>query len=244
MPGHTRLTEARSIHYVHLDVTCAASIESAVAYAVSLADDGSLAALVNNAGICVMGPVETMPIAQWRRQFDVNVFGTVSLTQACLPALRRRNGRVVIMSSIAGLTSTAYSSAYSASKHALEAIADALRLEVARWGVDVSLIEPGAVATPIWNKVDQSWGEAAGGSSQVQALYRSAIAGMRGSVARYGATAIGVDRVVRAVEHAVTKTRPRTRYVVGAEARLRALLRAWLPDRVHDALVRRVMRLP
>ena len=234
-----------SVHVVPLDVTCAASVTRAVEFATTLAGDRGLAALVNCAGISVMGPIETLPIDRWRRQYEVNVFGTVALTQACLPALRRARGRVVIVSSIAGRVSTAYSGAYSSSKYALEAIADALRLEVARWHVGVSLIEPGAIATPIWLKVDASWAEAATGAApDVSALYRSAIAGMRAEVARYGARAIGVEPVVRAIEHALTSRRPRIRYLVGREARLRATVRAWLPDRLHDALMRRVMHLP
>ena len=233
------------VHVVRLDVTCATSATRAAEFATALAGDRGLAGLVNNAGISVMGPVETLSIDRWRRQYDVNVFGTIALTQACLPALRRAKGRVVIVSSIAGRISTAYSGAYSSSKHALEAIADALRLEVARWNVGVSLIEPGAVATPIWDKVDASWTEAATDAApDVSELYRDTIADMRAEVARYGARAIGVEPVVKAVEHALTSRRPRVRYLVGSEARLRAALRAWLPDRLHDALMRRVMHLP
>jgi NAD(P)-dependent dehydrogenase (short-subunit alcohol dehydrogenase family) len=230
---------------VPLDITNGDSIAGAVAHAVSLAGGAGLAGLVNNAGISVMGPVEAVPLNELRSQFEVNVFGTVALTQACLPELRRGRGRIVIMSSIAGLSPTPYSGAYAASKFALEALADVLRLELRHAGIAVSLIEPGAIHTPIWGKVEASW-EALAATADPTALrhYDEDIGRMRLALASYRRTAIPPERVARAVVQALTARTPRTRYLVGAEAHLRAALRAWLPDRVHDALVRRILKLP
>jgi NAD(P)-dependent dehydrogenase (short-subunit alcohol dehydrogenase family) len=192
-----------------------------------------------------MGPIEALPLTELRTQFEVNVVGTVALRQACLPELRRGRGRVVIMSSIAALSPTPYSGAYAASKFALEALADVLRLELRHAGIEVSLIEPGAIRTPIWEKVDASW-EALAAAADPAALrhYDEDIGRMRTSLTAYRRTAIPPERVARAVAQALTARTPRTRYLVGAEAHLRAALRAWLPDRLHDALVRRILNLP
>ena len=121
-------------------------------------DGGGLDALINNAGIGVGGPLELLSDEEWRRQFDVNVFGQIAVTQALLPALRRARGRIVFISSIGGSVAMAFNGPYAASKHAIEAIGDALRVELHRSGVQVALIEPGSVATPIWDKAREQRG--------------------------------------------------------------------------------------
>jgi NAD(P)-dependent dehydrogenase (short-subunit alcohol dehydrogenase family) len=192
-----------------------------------------------------MGPVEAVPLAELRRQFDVNVFGTVALTQACLPELRRARGRVVIMSSVAAFSPTHYSGAYAASKAALETLADVMRLELRPAGIAISLVEPGATDTPIWKKVDASWDAFfAAADPTVLRHYAEPIAGMRRALDDYKQTAIAPERVAQAVVRALTARSPRARYQVGAEVRLRAALRAWLPDHLHDAVVRRLLKLP
>ena len=132
------------------DVTDVEAIERARA---SVARSGlPLAGIVNNAGISVAGPLEVLPDAELRRQFDVNFFGAIAVTRAFLPALRASNGRVVSVGSISGKISVPMLGAYAASKFALEAACDALRVELRPSGIDVVLIEPGAVKTPIWQK--------------------------------------------------------------------------------------------
>jgi len=236
---------APGVHPVQLDITDTDSIARAVASAASLAQGTGLAGLVNNAGISVMGPVEGLPLSELRRQFEVNVFGTVALTQACLPELRRGRGRVVMMSSVAARSPSPFAGAYGASKSALEALADVLRVEVRAAGISVSVIQPGAIRTPIWDKVDASWDALiASADPALLQVYDDAIRRMRTSVAIYSRTGIAPERVARAVVQALTARSPRPRYLVGADAYVQAALRACLPVRVHDALVRRILNLP
>src|SRR5690606_24268021 len=134
-----------------IDITRAGSIAEAVRAVEAAATDG-LDGLVNNAGIALTGPLEYLDLDRVRDQFEVNLFGHLAVTQACLPALRTRTGRIVNISSMAGWVATPFYGPYAASKHALRAMSDSLRLELAPWGLDVVLIEPGAIDTPIWQK--------------------------------------------------------------------------------------------
>ena len=115
-----------------------------------------LAGLVNNAGILVSAPLEFVSADQLRRQFEVNIFGTVAVTQAVLPLLRTARGRIVTIGSIAGRAAPPYFGPYAATKHALEALNDSLRMELRQWGIQVALVQPDAVATPIWQKLDSA----------------------------------------------------------------------------------------
>src|SRR5229473_2438069 len=133
---------------VSLDVTSAESIAGAVAALGGV----TLAGLVNNAGVAIAGPLELVPMDLWRRQMEVNVMGPVAVTQAFLPQLRAGRGRIVNIGSIAGRSALPLAGPYCASKHALEGLTDSLRMEVRRWGISVSIVEPGAVKTPIWDK--------------------------------------------------------------------------------------------
>ena len=224
-----------------LDVTDSSSI---TATAAAVAAAGGLAGLVNNAGIVVAAPVELLPLAELRRQLEVNVIGLVAVTQAALPLLRQSRGRIVNIGSISGRMATPVLGAYSASKFAVEALTDALRLEVQPWGIEVSLIEPGAVATPIWEK-----SRAAGLALRqaltpdAEGLYGGAISALERVAARSARQAISPDAVVRAVAHALTAPRPRTRYLVGTAARVQAIF-ALFPDRLRDRLLTRALRLP
>src|SRR3990167_7866879 len=135
-----------------IDVNDEASIAEAAKTVAGSLDGGRLVGLVNNAGIMVGGPLETLPPGELRRQLDVNVVGQLAVTQAMLPLLRECRGRIVNVGSFSGRVAVPYSGAYAASKHALEAMTDALRIELRRWGIAVSIIEPGSVKTPIWDK--------------------------------------------------------------------------------------------
>lgn len=228
-----------------LDVTDAVSIEQARQTVTGLVGPRGLAGLVNNAGIAVAGPLETVPIADLRRQFEVNVIGQVAVTQAFLPLLRQGRGRIVNMGSIAGRAAMPVMGPYSASKFALEALTDALRLEVQQWGIQVSIVEPGAIATPIWTKSGSKAEELETATSvAMKALYAGVIAGVRARVAEAAARAIPPDAVAHAVEHALTAASPRTRYLVGRDAKVRALMVKLLPDRLSDRLMTWILKLP
>jgi NAD(P)-dependent dehydrogenase (short-subunit alcohol dehydrogenase family) len=202
---------------------------------------GELDALVNNAGIAIAMPLEFLPLDELRRQLEVNVTGQIAVTQTFLPHLRRSRGRIVFVGSIAGKSALPFLGAYAASKHALEAIADTLRIELRPFGVEVSLVEPGTIKTPIWTKsaaLAESLADAA--PPALAALYGDRIAAF-GRVARErGAKGGSADAVAVAVEEALTQGRPRTRKLVGRDARLRSGVER-LPDRVRDSVYERVL---
>jgi NAD(P)-dependent dehydrogenase (short-subunit alcohol dehydrogenase family) len=230
----------RGLRTVKLDVTDVDSIAAARAEL----GDGPLAGLVNNAGIAVAAPLEFLPLDQLRNQLEVNLIGQVAVTQQFLPALRAGRGRIVNVSSIGGRVALPLVGAYNASKFALEAISDSLRRELFSHGVDVIVIEPGGVKTPIWRKGDELATElAADLPPEGERLYGSLIAAIRKQTAKI-ATETGVDpRVVaEAIGHALTAKRPRTRYLVGRDAKIRAAAAAVLPDRLMDRIVARTLR--
>jgi len=228
-----------------IDVTDAASITQAATEIEALTGDHGLAGLVNNAGIAVAGPLEFIDLDRVRWQFEVNYFGQIAVTQAMLPLLRRAHGRVVNMSSMAGKVAPPFYGPYTSSKHALEAFSDSLRNELAPWGLHVAIIEPGAIDTPIWNKgLDLARETIAALPPAGRDLYAAQIESGLESVESAGARGIPVDTVARAVVHALTAKRPKTRYVVGRDARLSILAKRLLPDRLTDLFIRRSMGLP
>jgi NAD(P)-dependent dehydrogenase (short-subunit alcohol dehydrogenase family) len=226
-----------------LDVTDAAAIAAAAhTVAVTLGTTG-LDGLVNNAGIAVAAPLEFVPIAELRRQLEVNVTGQVAVTQAFLPLLRRVRGRIVNMGSISGRLAPPFLGPYAASKFALEALTDALRVEVHPWGLHVAIIEPAGIATPIWDKsLAQSERLLAAMPPEVYTYYGAAIAGVRASAAGSREQGMPVMVVADAVVHALSARHPKTRYPVAHNAWLITQVIARLPDRVRDRLIAR--RLP
>jgi NAD(P)-dependent dehydrogenase (short-subunit alcohol dehydrogenase family) len=216
-----------------LDVTRPESIDGALA----VAGDQPLAGLVNNAGIATLGPLELLPIDAWRRQFEVNVFGLVAVTQACLPLLRRGRGRIVNVGSIAGRSALPGSGPYDSSKFAVEAITDVLRMELQPFGISVSVIEAGAVATPAWEKSLQAADDLGGQvAPERYALYAGLMATLRKEAMESARKALPPDAVVKAVVHAMTARKPKTRYLVGRDAWFWLLLNL-LPDRWRDWLI-------
>jgi NAD(P)-dependent dehydrogenase (short-subunit alcohol dehydrogenase family) len=230
---------------VRLDVTDQASIAAATAFLQARVGEAGLGGLVNNAGIALGGPLEMLPLNEIRRQFEVNVMGPVAVTQALLPLLRKGRGRIVNMGSIAGRVSLPFLGPYSMSKFALDAMTAALRLELERWGIEVSIVEPGAIATPIWQKSTAA-GDALEKALPTDALslYSEALASIRRVAVEAEQRAISVDTVARAVMHALTAAHPKTHYLVGIEARARALLATLLPARTQDAFHRWLLKLP
>ena len=235
----------RSIIPVIIDVTDEQSITRSVEVVEGVVGEDGLGGLVNNAGIVVGSPLEVIPLSQLRKQLEVNVIGQIAVTQAFLPLLRRGRGRIVNMGSIAGRGTIPLLGPYSASKYALEALTDALRMELQPWGILVSIIEPGAIATPIWEKsAKEAEGLEAAVSEEARVLYGEAVMRIREAIAQAAQRAIPTDAVVRAVHHALTSARPRTRYLVGSDAKLRAWMVKWLPDRVQDRLLLWALKYP
>jgi NAD(P)-dependent dehydrogenase (short-subunit alcohol dehydrogenase family) len=221
------------------DVVDGATI-AAAAERVREAADGRLAGLVNNAGVVVPGPVEAIDLDDLRRQFEVNVIGQVAVTQAFLPLLRAARGRVVFMSSIGARRGLPFLSAYNASKSAIGAVGESLRQEMRPFGVSVSIIEPGAIATPMWGKGQSEAPEfIASMEPGLRALYEERLERLRAFSAKTDARGQAPDVVAEVVEHALTAAKPKTRYVVGLDAKVQGLAGALLPDRALDRVVER-----
>jgi NAD(P)-dependent dehydrogenase (short-subunit alcohol dehydrogenase family) len=225
---------------VQLDVTSDAQIAAL---------DGELPerldAVVNNAGIVVSGPLETLSAADLREQFEVNVVGALALTNLVLPRLREARGRIVFVSSLSGIVSTPMTGAYNASKFALEAIADAWRLELRPWGVSVALVEPAMTDTDLWRNAPETLeAETAEMSAAHRELYGEHLEGMRRTIPRIQKMAKPVDGVAAAIEKALTAARPKARYPVGVDVRVQAALSGVTPDRVKDAAFGRLTGTP
>ena len=225
-----------------LDIGDGASIEAA-AERVREATGGRLAGLVNNAGVVVPGPVEGVELDELRRQLEINVVAQVAVTQALLPMIRKARGRVVFMSSIGGRRAIPYLSPYNASKHAIEAIGDALRQELRQFGVEVAIVEPGSVATPFWDKgLAEAPKARAAMDPELLELYARELDLLEAASRKSAARGIPPEKVAEAVVHALTASRPRTRYLVGRDAKVQGAIGRVLPDRVYDRLIAREMR--
>jgi NAD(P)-dependent dehydrogenase (short-subunit alcohol dehydrogenase family) len=203
-----------------------------------------LAGIVCNAGIAIGGPAESVPLDEWRRQFDVNCVGAIATVQAFAPLLRASHGHIVLVGSVSGRVAFPYLAPYSASKFALRAIADSLRVEFAPANVAVSLIEPGSVKTPIWAK-----GRAMGAelrarlTPEMPAYYARAVDALVNGLEHEERTGMPVERVVSSILLALTRRRPPARRIVGAAAKAATLI-GLLPVRLRDRILRGSMRLP
>jgi NAD(P)-dependent dehydrogenase (short-subunit alcohol dehydrogenase family) len=227
-----------------IDVTDQSSIAAAAKVVDDAVGTAGLLGLVNNAGIAVSGPLEYLPIDDLRRQLEVNVIGQIAVTQAFLPSLRRGRGRVVNMGSVAGRSPSApLIGPYAASKMAMEALTDSLRLELARWDLHVSIVEPGSIATPIWDKSGPDFDHLTEAMPpEGQERYGKLIEVGRKIAAAQNRRGIPPEKVAKAVEHALTSSRPRTRYLVGADAQVRARVENLIPDKLRDKIVARIVR--
>ena len=231
-----------NIHALRLDVTDRASIDAA---AETVATRGlPLRGLVNNAGIALAGPLEHLPVDEIRRQFEVNVFGALETTQAFLPQLRRSRGRLVFVGSISGRLSVPFIAPYSASKFALRAFADALRIELAPAGIAVSLVEPASVKTPIWQSA-RDLHDKVMSRMPPEALeqYGAQLAAVSRQTDRDERDGMPVERVSSAIAHALTAPAPRANYLVGASARAGSII-AVLPPALRDRAMRASLKLP
>jgi NAD(P)-dependent dehydrogenase (short-subunit alcohol dehydrogenase family) len=224
---------------VILDVTDEGTIE-ATRERIDEQTGGRLAGLVNNAGVAMGGPVEALSLEALRQQLEVNVIGQVAVTQAMLPMIRAAKGRVCFISSIGGKVALPYVSPYAASKHAIEAVGDSLRREMMSFGVEVSIVEPGAVATPIWEKGGEQAAKLRAGATPDQLeAYGPVLDRFERLFIEAGKGGVPPDDVAGMVEHALTAEKPKTRYLVGRDAKLRAAIRRYMPDRFLDRQIAR-----
>ncbi|MCW5890635.1 MAG: SDR family NAD(P)-dependent oxidoreductase [bacterium] len=229
---------AHGCRTVALDVCDEASMRAALA--TIEAQDGPVGALVNNAGYGQEGAFETTPMAEIRRQFETNVFGLVRLTQLVLPGMRRRGaGRIVNLSSMGGTLTLPGGAYYHATKHALEALSDALRFEVAGFGIQVVVVQPGPIRTAFGDTAIDAIRAAAADGGPYTGFHESLAKAIRDAYdGPMGKLALGPEAVAAVIEKALTAPRPRTRYTVTAAARMMMALRRWLPDRAFDAVLR------
>jgi NAD(P)-dependent dehydrogenase (short-subunit alcohol dehydrogenase family) len=232
--------EGHGLRTTRIDVTDADQIAAAR----DALGDEPLAGLVNNAGIAVAAPLEFIPIDRLRQQLEINLIGQAAVTQAFLPAVRRGRGRIVNVSSIGGRVALPLVSPYNASKFGLEGLSDSLRRELRPQGIDVILIEPGGVKTPIWDKAGRLADEmlTVGMPAEAERLYGQMIEAVRSRTARIAQeTGMEPREVAEAIGTALTASRPRARYLVGRDAKIRGAMARVLPDRVMDRLIGRAL---
>lgn len=229
---------------VVLDVTSEHDCRNAVAELGERLRSASEVHLVNNAGIALGGPVEGLPVEKWKEQFEVNVFGLLRATQAFLPFVRATRGRVVNISSVSGLATSPYLGPYSASKFAVESISDALRREMRQFGVQVIIVEPGPIATPIWEKSLGRKEEVLGQiSEEMKQLYGREMSQFFDGVDKAAKSAVPVRMVSSTIQTALAAKKPRTRYMLGpAGTGFSMGLVGVLPDRWVDAIMAREMK--
>jgi len=219
------------------DVTDEAGIKAAAATVRASLGGTCLAGLVNNAGIAVAGPVQELPIAEYRRQFEINLFGPIAVTQAFAPllgadpAMKGPRGRIVMMSSVAGRNGNPFMSAYCSSKHALEGLSESLRREMMAHGIDVIIIAPGAVKTPIWDKADGTDISAFTGSPFYPAMKTT-----KAVMEHMGATGLPPEKIAEAVYAALTLPKPKVRYQITPNP-MQQLMMKLLPKRMVDGVI-------
>jgi hypothetical protein len=227
------------------DVTNEAAVLAAAREVRTALDGETLTGLVNNAGIAVVGPVLELSADEFRRQMDVNVIGPIIATQAfgpllgSDPSLKGPRGRIVMISSVAGKNGNPLTSAYSASKHAIEGLSESLRRELMLFGIDVIIIAPGAVKTPIWSKAEE-----VDISAYKNSPYFPALQGMRKFMLQLGETGLPAETIAERIAEALTSANPKVRYQITPDP-MRHLMAAILPKRVLDKIIaRRIGLMP
>jgi len=220
---------------VMLDVTDEGSIASARELIVGEVGINDSFSLVNNAGFGLVGPIEFQPLKDFRQQMEVNFIGIVAVTQAFIPLLRQSHGRIVNIGSISGINAMPFQSAYCATKFALEAFSDALRVELRPWGVSVSIVQPGDIQTPAWQK-------SLNGADKMLANWPPEAFARYGPIVEMlkkmaqGARGLPADEVAKVVARLLSESTPRARVLVGTDAKLLALIES-LPTLLRDWLI-------
>ncbi|MNK94800.1 Serine 3-dehydrogenase [compost metagenome] len=234
-----RLVESfpNTLHVLKMDVTSTADVNAAFEQISARLGDNELI-LINNAGVAVGGPVEALPIEEWRRIFDVNFFAVVNMTRTFLPLIRRSRGRVINISSISGHIAAPFLGPYCTSKFAIRAFTDSLRREVSRFGVKVVAIEPGPIRTEIWSKsLRVSEAQEKNLTPELALAYGPALKSIRGSVQRSEQAAVPVEDVTAKIILAVEARHPKVAYLVGRAIHLQALLGKHLPSALLDKVI-------
>ena len=235
--AQAKAEEIPDIHWLMMDISDPASIQNAfVAVSATISDQG-LDGLVNNAGVDIPGPLEFLPLDAFRKQLEINVVGHLAVTQAFLPLIRRARGRIVFTGSIDGRAVTPFQGAYGTSKHGIEALADVLRMELSDWGIWVSVVQPGDIATPIWRKsLDLAEQMRAQLPEQAHEFYGPTMTAALSTARKMSQRAAPPQTVSKAIVRALTASKPRARYMVGWDARLRLALEI-LPSRWLDRII-------
>jgi NAD(P)-dependent dehydrogenase (short-subunit alcohol dehydrogenase family) len=219
------------------DVTDEAAVLAAAREVRAALGGETLAGLVNNAGIAVAGPVLELSADQFRRQMEINVIGPVIATQAFAPllgsdrSLKGKPGRIVMISSVAGKTGNPLTAAYSASKHAIEGLSESLRRELMLFGIDVIIIAPGAVKTPIWSKGDE-----VGVSARNNSPYAPALEGVRKFAKYLSEIGLPPEKIAEGIAEALTSAHPKVRYAITPDP-MRHLITGILPKRMVDKII-------
>ena len=223
-----------------LDITDQAAIDAA-AKRISEETGGVLDGLVNNAGVARGGPLEFLDLDEWREQLDVNVIAQVAVTKAMIPMLRKARGRIVFIGSIGGRVASMLMGPYNASKFAIEGIGEALRYELHPWGINVAVVEPGAIRTEIWSKATETADRLEEAlPEEAVSLYSPHMTKLRKTLEMQTRNSIPAQKVADSVRHALLDPRPRPRYLVGRDARAMSAMARLLPDRARNAVVRLV----
>ncbi len=229
---------------IKLDVTDAKTIQAAYAEVREAVGNAGIIGLFNNAGVSWGGPLEFQEMAEIRALFEANFFGLIAMTQVFMPLVRKGHGRVICTGSISGRTAVPFVGAYSASKAAVQALCHALRLELRPWGIKVICIEPGSIATPIWEKgLDAFDKQQAALAPKARDYYGDMIGPLRKMTDEQGERGIPPSKVAEVVEHALIAAHPRPRYLVGMDARAQSVL-GRMPDRARDAILARFIGIP
>lgn len=224
---------------VMLDVTDQAAVAAAAAFVERELGTVRLAGVVNNAGVARGGPLEFLPLDEWREQLEVNVVGQVAVTQAFLPLVRAGHGRVVFIGSIGGRVAQPLMGPYNASKFAIEGIAESFRHEVEPFGIKVVLVEPGAVNTPIWGKGQQTMARLVDDAPpEMVEQYEPMMKRLSAALEKNDGGGVDPIVVAKVVERALFAGHPRPRYLVGPDAKVAGHLMRFVPDRLRDAMVR------
>lgn len=234
-----RLSESYpdTLHILKMDVTSAADVQAAFDQISAGIGDGELI-LINNAGIAVGGPVEALPLDEWRKIFEVNFFAVVNMTRLFLPLIRQSRGRVINISSISAHIAAPFLGPYCTSKFAIRAFTDALRREVSRFGVKVVAIEPGPIRTEIWGKsLRVSEAQEKKLTPELAQAYGPALRSIRSSVQRSEQEAVPVEAVTSKIILAVEARHPKVAYLVGRAIHLQAMLGKHLPSSLLDKII-------
>lgn len=229
---------------LRLDVTDAKEIKIAADEVADAVGEHGLVGLVNNAGVAYSGPLEFVGIDRLRSQLEVNLIGHVAMIQAFLPMLRARKGRILNVTSVGGRVASPFFGPYNASKFGLEAVTDCLRNELEPWDIKVIAIEPGSVATEIWNRGNEIASETiAEMPERGRRLYGSQIEALQKATKETGDRGIPAADVAKTMAEALTAKRPKARYLIGRDAKGMVLAQSLLPTGIYDRFIRRAMGL-